>query len=170
MTDAGRKLFLNCVHYIHKFDSKTPLLRRQGMARSYIPVLAGIINRISGDQKAFFLRTFPEELYEKYHADPAGLTAYYTANQELIYRDKVYRVDEELKSLGLDSNRKIETLERLFELRQDEAKRELAQKLIGRYTDGRTTFDFQKGRDRIYFTDIGGYKWKVVPQGYLAGP
>ncbi len=29
-------------------------------------------------------------------------------------------------------------------------------------------FDFQNGRDRIYFTDVGGYKFKVVPEGYLA--
>lgn len=168
MTDCGRKLFVNCVHYIHKFDGKIPILRRQGMARAYIITLAGVINRISGDQKEFFLRTFPEELYEKYHADPEGLAAYYKANLELVYRDKVYRVDDELKSLGFDSNRKVETLERLFELRKDETKRELAQKLIDRYTDGKTTFDFQTGRDRIYFTDLGGYKFKVVPEGYLA--
>jgi len=29
-------------------------------------------------------------------------------------------------------------------------------------------FGFQNGRDRIYFTDVGGYKFKVVPEGYLA--
>ena len=51
MTDAGRKLFLNCVHYVHEFDGKAPLLRRQAMARTYIPVLAGIINRIKPDQQ-----------------------------------------------------------------------------------------------------------------------
>ncbi|MCL5282792.1 MAG: hypothetical protein M1376_23155 [Planctomycetes bacterium] len=77
-------------------------------------------------------------------------------------------LDEELKSLGLDSNRKVKTLERLFELRKDEAKREIAQKLLDRYTDRGTEFDFQQGRGRIYFTDIGGYKLKVVPEGYLA--
>lgn len=32
MTDAGQKLFLNCIHYIRKFDGKAPLLRRQSMA------------------------------------------------------------------------------------------------------------------------------------------
>ena len=169
MTDAGRKLFLNCIHYIRKFDGKAPLVRRQGMARAHILVLAGIINRIKPEQqKEFFLGTFPEELYEKYHADPDGLIAHYKPNLELVYHDRVYRVDEDLKSLGLDSNRKVETLERLYELRKDETKRAIAEKLIARYTDMGTTFDFQKGRDRIYFTDIGGYKFKVVPEGYLA--
>jgi hypothetical protein len=169
MTDSGRKLFLNCIHYIRKFDGKAPLARRQSMARSYAVVLARVIHRISGDQKQFFLRTFPNELYEKYHSDPNGLAAYYRTNLELVYRDEVYQVDEELKSLGLDSNRKIDTLERLFELVKDETHRQTAQRLLDRYTDGRTTFDFKDGRNRIYFTDIGGYKFKVVPEGYLTG-
>ena len=88
----------------------------------------------------------------------------------MVYWDGVYYVDEELKSLGIDSNRKVETLERLFELRQDPARRELAQRLLDRYTDGHTTFDFQNGRDRIYFSDVGGHKFFVVPEGYLRGP
>jgi hypothetical protein len=60
-------------------------------------------------------------------------------------------------------------LERLFELQKDPAHREIAQRLLDRYTDGRTAFDFQNGRDRIYFTDVGGYKFFVVPEGYLLG-
>ncbi len=170
MTDAGRKLLVNCIHYIRQFDGKTPLVRRQAMARTYLLLVAGGINRVSGDQKAYFLRTFPEELYDKYHADPNGLATYYKANLELIYEDKVgvYRVDEELRSLGLDSNRKVETLERLFGLLQEGGpQRALAKRLIDRYAARGMTFDFQNGRDRIYFTDIGGYKFKVVPEGYL---
>jgi hypothetical protein len=168
MTDAGRTLFLNCIYYVRKFDGKVPLLRRRAGPRTHVVILARIINRIiNEDPREFFLHTFPEELYEKYHADPNGLAAYYQANLELVYRDKVYRVDEELRSLALASNRKVETLERLLELRQDPARREIAQRLLDRYTDGHTAFDFQNGRDRIYFSDVGGYKFFVVPEGYL---
>ena len=167
MTEAGRNLFVNCIHYIHRFDGKTPLVRRRASDRHNALSLASIITRVVGDKKEFFLRTFPESLWEKYHADPDGLVAYYKANLELIYRDRVYRIDEDLKSLGIGSNRKVETLERLFALRKDEKHAEVAQRLLDRYTDGRTTFDFQNGRDRIYFTDVGGYKFKVVPEGYL---
>ena len=30
MTDDGRRLFINCVHYIRRFDGKPPLVRREG--------------------------------------------------------------------------------------------------------------------------------------------
>ncbi len=175
MTDSGRKLFLNCIHYIRKFDGKTPLIRRQRSPRANAVALAQIINRvINEDHKEFFLRTFPEELYEKYHSDPNGLTAYYQANLELVYRDKLYRVDEELKSLGFDSNRKIENLPRLIESLDDPQRAAPARKVLTRYTD--QSFEtpqqwrqwFDQNKDRLYFTDIGGYTFKVVPEGYLA--
>jgi hypothetical protein len=73
----------------------------------------------------------------------------------------------ELKALGINSNRKVETLARLFDLLKDETHTQTARRLLDRYTDGHTTFDFANGRDRIFFTDIGGYKFIVVPEGYL---
>jgi hypothetical protein len=167
MTEAGRRLFLNCIHYIHRFDGRTPLVRRGGSGRLNALNAASVL-KIIVEKQRFFTSAFPSELWSKYQSDFDGLLAYYRDNVELIYRDRVYRVDTELQSLGLTSNRKVETLERLFELRQDPAHREIAQKLIDRYTDGHTTFDFQNGRDRIYFSDVGGYKFQVVPPGYLA--
>ena len=167
MTEAGRRLFLNCIHYIHRFDGQAPLVRRQASDRHSAISLASIITAVSEDKKQFFLRTFPESLWEKYHADPEGLAAYYKAHLELVYYDRGWRVDDDLKSLGLDSNRKVEALERLFALLKDKTHAETARRLLDRYTDGHTTFDFQNGRDRIYFTDVGGYKFKVVPEGYL---
>jgi hypothetical protein len=224
MTEAGRGLFINCIHYIHRFDGRTPLVRRRAEGRDSAILVASALARIHGymtnrfilvgppkrsatsgrgteatsvpmfgpdpwlpfetrrpvqvqpgeaahllaPQKQFFLEMFVPDLWNKYCADPNGLVAYYKANRELVYWDGVFRVDDDLRSLGLASNREVETLERLFEWRKDPAHRELAQRLLDRYTDGRTAFDFQNGRDRIYFTDVGGYKFKVVPEGYLA--
>jgi hypothetical protein len=168
MTEAGQRLFVNCIHYIHRFDGQAPLVRYRAASRLYAVASASAIASVPGDQKQFFLDYFPEALWDRYRADPKGLAAYYEANLELVYWDKVFRVDEELQSLGIASNRKVETLERLFELRLDPTHREIAQRLLNRYTDGHTKFDFQNGRDRIYFSDVGGYKFQVVPQGYLA--
>jgi hypothetical protein len=130
--------------------------------------LASIITNVSGDKQKFFLETFPGELWDKYHADPDSLVAYFRENLDLIYWDRVFCVDHELKSLGIDSNRKVETLERLFQLLKDETHASTARRLLARYTDGHTSFDFGPGRDRIYFTDVGGYKFQVVPEGYLS--
>jgi hypothetical protein len=171
MTEAGRRLLINCIHYIRRFDGKAPLVRLRANGRRFVLLLASIITTTPGDKKESFLRSFPAQLWEKYHADPNGLAAYYRANMELVYRDgMVFRVDEELRSLGLESNRTVRTLERLFELRKDAAHRETAERLLDRYTDDHTTFDFQNGRNRIYFSDVGGYKFLVVPEGYLIRP
>ncbi len=169
MTEAGRHLFINCIHYIHRFEGKAPLVRRQAVDRHAVLSMASNIPYVSEDQKQLILRSFPETLWERYRADPEGLAAYYKANLELVYYDRVYRVDEELKALGLESNRKVETLERLFALSRDETRRETVRRLLQRYlAPPQMSFDFRNGRDRIYFSDVGGYKFRVVPEGYPA--
>jgi hypothetical protein len=173
MTEAGRRLFINCIHYIRRFDGKPPLIRRQISGRLNALQSAAFL-KIIVDKKRFFSGTFPDELWDKYQSDFDGLLAYYKENLELVYWDRVYRVDTELKSLGLDSNRKVESLQRLIDLLGDEQRAAIARKLLSRYTDQsfgtpqqwRQWFD--ESKDRLYFTDVGGYKFKVVPEGYLA--
>jgi hypothetical protein len=173
MTESGRRLFLNCVHYIRKLEGKGPLVYRQSSSRMDAVRLAPLINRIRSDQKEFFLSQFPESLYERYHADPNGLTRYYEENIEWVYRDRVFKVDEELKALGIDSNRKLASLERLIELLDDAEHSAVAQRLLVRYGDPGFVLPahwrewFEQDTHRIYFTDVGGYKFKVVPEGYL---
>jgi hypothetical protein len=169
MTEAGRKLFLNCIHYIRRFDGKAPLVHRSATNR-LSALRQAPIQKGTGQPKLVFSGTYPQDVMRKYQGRSDELNDYYVKNLELLYWDQGYRVDEDLRSLGLQSNRKIETLERLFELLKDESYREPAQRLLGRYTDGHTTFDFKNGRNRIYFSDFGGYKFFVVPEGYLLGP
>jgi hypothetical protein len=177
MTEVGQKLLVNCIHYIHRFDGKPPLVRLpcDGMPRIFALSCAYNINRVR-DPKRFFLSTFPEALYEKYHSDPNGLMEYYRPNMEWVYDDRgVFKVDEELKGLGLDSNRKIAGLQRLIELLDDAQHAATAQKLLSRYTE--CSFEtppqwrqwFDENKNRLYFTDTGGYKFKVVPEGYSVG-
>ena len=110
---------------------------------------------------------------EKYEGDPNGLVKYYRDNFEFIYRDKIFLIDNELKSLGLKSNRETETLERLISLLEDEKHADTARLLLVRYTSEsfQTTEQwrswFQDNKDRIFFSDIGGFKFFVVPQGYM---
>ena len=169
MTEAGRRLFVNCIHYIHRFDGQTPLVRREVEGRlcalRWTPTRKG-----TTEPRLVFTGSYAQDVMKKYSARSDELNDYYVKNVELLYWDEGYRVDEDLKSLGLESNRKVETLERLFELQRNPAHREIARRLLERYTDGHTTFDFQNGRDRIYFSDVGGHKFFVVPEGYLRRP
>jgi hypothetical protein len=171
MTEAGRKLFLNCICYIHKFDGKPPLIRRASSDRWNAIMLAALINSIKDER--FFSGTFSPELREKYEGDPNGLVKYYRDNFELIYRDRVFLVDNELKSLGIKSNRQIGTLEKLISLLDDEKKAETARLLLARYTT--ESFQnaeqwqswFEDNKNRIFFSDVGGYKFFVIPEGYM---
>jgi hypothetical protein len=171
MTEAGRKLFLNCICYIHKFDGKPPLIRKASSQRFNAIRLAALINLIK-DEK-FFSSTFPPELKEKYKGDPDGLVRYYRDNFESIYWNKVFLIDNELKSLGIKSNREIETLKKLIYLLKDEKHAETARLLLARYTT--QSFQnaeqwqswFEDNKNRIFFSDVGGYKFFVIPEGYM---
>ena len=176
MTDSGKKLFINCICYIAKFNGKLPLVRRQGSPREDALSLGAVADRIK-DEK-FFPQTFGAELSDDYKNNPDKIVQYYVENFELVYRqfsnlEGGYRVDKELKSLGISSNRKIATLEKLIELLDDPEKSQAAKTALARYSD--LSFEtpeqwrqwLQQNRDRIFFSDFGGYKFFVTPEGYL---
>ena len=170
MTDPGKRFFLNCVCYIHRFEGNVPLIRVQSSDRLTAVHLAMLLNQIK-DPK-FRTNTFSPELLAKSKGEAGALAKCYQDDLELIYRDKVFRVDEDLRLLGLKSNRKLETLQRLIELLGDPRQGPAARKSLGRYT--RESFEtpgewqtwFTKNRGRIFFTDVGGYKFLVRPEGY----
>ncbi len=172
MTDAGKKFFLNCVCYIKRFDGKAPLVRTTSSHRLDALRLAALINRIK--DKEFFSGTFSSDLMEKYQGDPNGLVQYYKNDFQLIYRDKVYRIDEELKSLDINSNRSVDALQRLIGLLQDKTRADAARQLLARYTKESfaSAEQWQRwltaNRERIFFSDVGGYKFFVAPEGYLS--
>lgn len=171
MTEAGAAFFLNCIVYISQFDGKAPLIHTESGSRFDSVRLAMLAGRIR--DKDFVTSTFPSDIYEKYGKDPKSLMKFYQDNYEYIYRDGQYRIDEELKTLGIASNRTTETLERLISLLGDKEKSGNAAHLLKRYTTEsfRSPAEWRdwlaKSRNRIYFSDVGGYKFRVIPPGYL---
>jgi hypothetical protein len=174
MTEAGKHFFLNCICYIHKFDGQRPLVRRESSDR-LTAVYWALLLKVIKDPK-FSANRFPAEMMEQSKGDAEALARLYQDQIELIRYDKMFRPDEDLVRLGLKSNRKIETLQRLIALLDDTQEAPAARKLLARYT--RESFQspeewqswFKKNHDRIYFTDVGGYKFLVRPEGYLARP
>jgi hypothetical protein len=170
MTDSARKLFINCIVYISAFDGKTPVVRPKSNHRTNAVWYASLIDKVK--QQGFFDSTFPPELMDKYRNDPEGFVKFHWDNFEFIYKDDVFRIDTELKSLGFASNRRAATLEKLIELSADPARSDTMQKFLRRYTrqtftdPGRWRNWFVTNKDRIYFSDVGGYKFLVVPEEY----
>jgi hypothetical protein len=171
MTEAGRCFFLNCICYIRQFEGKPPLIRIRAGDRLDAVRLAPLLNLIRDPRFASSL--FPADLLTKYKGDADGLAKYYQERIERVYSDSGFRVDDDLPAMGLQSNRKIETLERLVELLDDPRHAPAARNALGRYTEQsfptarqwREWLDNNRGR--IYFTDVGGFKFLVAPQGYL---
>jgi hypothetical protein len=170
MTEPARQLFINCIHYIAQFDGQLPLVRTQSSHRDNALRLAALITRIKDE--SFFSSTFGPELQTRFKGDPDGLVQHYLTDYELIYRDRTYKIDTDLKDLGIASNRQIETLERLIALLEDGEKGPLAKTLLDRYTQERFSTPaqwrtwFGSNRDRLFFSDVGGYKFYVIPKGY----
>lgn len=170
MTEAGKCFFLNCICYIQKFEGKAPLVRVQANPRLSAVYLAKVSNRIR--DPSFRTRLFAAELLEKSKGDADALAKLYEDNLELVYENHGFFIDTELRGLGLQSNRKLATLQRLIELLDDPGHAAAARKELRRYT--REAFEapkewrawFEKNRKRIYFTDVGGYKFLVAPEGY----
>jgi hypothetical protein len=177
MTEAGRKLFLNCICYIHRFDGQRPIVHTTSSHRLNAIRLALLIDQI--ENKSFFSYAFTPELMQEYKGNPKGLADYYRQNLEFIYRDPhrhlTYQIDSDLKDLGLESNRTVETLGKLIQLLRDRRQAKKAARLLSRYTDeSRSSPDqwqqwFDQNKDRIFFSDVGGYKFFVVPEGYPIG-
>jgi len=174
MTEAGRKLFLNCICYIHRFDGKAPLIRAVSHHRMNTIRLARIGDRLrkSAEEDKDITPYIPMDLLNKYAGDPEDLKQYYRDNLEFVYQERIFQVDNKLKSLGLNSNRSLDSLDELISFLRDETKADTARLLLARYTN--QSFQnvddwrqwFENNRDRIFFSDMGGYKFFVVPEGY----
>jgi hypothetical protein len=172
MTEPGRRLFLNCIHYIRRFEGKTPLIRRERDPREYClawkPLQEG-----ATQLRLVFMGSYSEDILKEYEGRSDELNAYCVKNLEVAYWEGGFRVDADLKSLGFQSNRQVQTLDKLIALLDDADRKETARRALARYTC--ESFDtpqqwrqwFLENKDRVYFTDVGGYKFLVTPQGYL---
>ena len=121
----------------------------------------------------FHRSSFPEDVRRQLGGEPDGYIAYYRANLEYLHppegRNFPLEVDDDVKSLGL-SNRKLPLLERCIAMLERNDRPELALRILRRYT----TEDFSEAarwrswletnRRRLFFTDIGGFKFLVAPE------
>src|SRR5262245_36050396 len=167
MTPEARKCFVNAIHYIKKFDGQKPLVRKTSSGREWALVYAGYLRQISDEP--FLNRLFPEDLRQRFGKDPEKYVAYYKENLEYLHRaGNHFAVDEDVKQLGL-SNRKVELLDRCVAMLEAGEQPDLALRVLKRYTGENITEAapwrawLDKNRGRLYFSDVGGYQFRVGP-------
>ena len=167
MTPEARKCFVNAVCYIKKFDGQKPFVTKKASGREWVLVYAGYMKQYQGQD--FVKRLFPEDLLRRFEKDPDKLVAYYRENLEyLIPAQDGFAVDEDVKALGL-SNRTVGLLDKCVALLERRDQAEKALRILNRYTttgftDARQWSSWLKAnRDRLFFTDVGGFKFLVAP-------
>jgi hypothetical protein len=167
MTPEARKCFLNSICYIHKYDGQKPLVTKTSSGRGWALVYAGYMKTYPNEK--FVEGMFPEDLRKRFGKDAQKYIDYYQTNLEYLHLvNRHFVVDEDVKSLGL-SNRKVELLERCISLLEKGEQRDLAMRVLKRYT--RESFAdaaewrawLTKNREQLFFTDTGGYKFLVDP-------
>ena len=193
MTESGRKLLINGICYIKKFAGRTPIARRQMLNRRAALALGA--NAFS-DELTKEYQGREKELIQL-HKDNVELLRYEQKQLSQTTYSVWFSIDHELKDLGITSNRRVSTLEQLIEMLSDEtdasgpsqgffsrlifrreqgSQQTTALKLLKRYTnesfDTKTEWQawLETNRDRLFFSDFGGYKFYVVPESYLDEP
>jgi hypothetical protein len=119
-----------------------------------------------------FKKMFPEPLRKKFGMDADKYVAYYKENFEYLrpegWLSFVFDVDEEAKTVG-PSNRSVEMLERCVAKLEKHEQPDLALRLLKRHTQEKFETASQwrawldANRGRLFFSDVGGYKFFVAP-------
>jgi hypothetical protein len=169
MTDEARLVFANTVVWMEQFDGQQAYGTAGKQGRDWILSYCGWID---GDlARDYYASRFSPVLLAETDSSGARLAELFTANMEYIRMDEENRwtIDDDARALGI-SNRSFDLLETCIDQVDgdtDEAVR--ARRLLERYT-GESFGDadgwrgwYREHRDRLYFTDTGGYLFRVRP-------
>ncbi|MDO5980817.1 hypothetical protein [Flavivirga spongiicola] len=127
--------------------------------------------------RAYYLQQVPKQLLQKFGDDWNAYLSYYEANagymglRKEITDEKTdgflkIMFDKDLQNLGI-ANNDIKLLDTCIFMLKSNDRPELAQRLLLRYTQETFTTVklwqkwFKKNRDKLFFTETGGYKWMI---------
>lgn len=172
MTEAGRRVFINTIVWMKKFDGKRPLAAPVMSPRELVfHYIEWLRDADDEDSLVYAKRRFPDDVREKTRTDPDKLEAYYKEGYERICPaagdSGGFRADPDLEELGKVSNRKLEFWDAVLARLEKNEKDELALRLASRYWPGKTREAAEvkewvtENRKWLFFTDVGGFRWAV---------
>jgi hypothetical protein len=134
------------------------------------------LNETAADLQAAYAKSIdqslPASLRQQFGLNADLYEAYYQKNLEFLRpgdRHGTFDIDEEAKAVG-PSNRRVEFLDRCLTMLEKKDKSDRALRLLKRYTN--ETFEnapewhkwLEQNRSRLFFSDVGGYKFFVGPE------
>jgi hypothetical protein len=172
LTELGRALFINCLHYISSFaDAPVEALRVQ-WSREFLHTGLGFLDfPESGDSRDRLMELFGPDLPEGIGTTTASALAWYAERGGYLRHEGVghngrFVVDSDLLALGVANNDPalLEALAVTLDDTDAEVA-ELARRLWNRYVrripdDAATEREwFTRHRDQMFFSDWAGYRW-----------
>ena len=174
LSDKGSAAWL---HYINKdtvqareFKEKLQAKKDAGEALNELETMR-LQMPIKAETRVWTIRHEPEELKTEFGEDWAAYENYYKENMDYFYPVEYgwYQtaLDEDAKSLGI-ANNDIKIVEKTIELLKEGSQKEMAYRLLNRYTKNSFTTDkewitwFKKNHKYLYFSEGDGYKYIVI--------
>lgn len=179
MTDSARRAFLNAIVYMHRFDGAKPLVTKESRGRSWLDQYVEALRDVEapeaeGSVRKYYLGQFPPEVVARTGGSAAKLAEWVDEVREYVRRNDQgkFVVDEDLKARDL-SNRKPEFLHWLVKSLDTDPDDPLALRLAARYLgehgkDAATAVAWiEANQGRLFFSDVGGYRWFVDTRGVV---
>jgi hypothetical protein len=172
MTESARRVFVNAVCWMKKFDGLPPIAVRAAKPRDLLAFYLEYLQKSPKMAEAdWFKKMLDPEVHKATGLVPDKLAAWRRDHVEWIREEKgIFGADADVKSLGV-SNRKLEFFDAVLARLASDEKDETAWRVLRRYVpeppfvkaaDVRAWVD--GNRARLFFTDVGGYRWMVDPK------
>jgi hypothetical protein len=191
MTESAKRAFLNTVVYMKRFDGQPAVVAKTSSSRQWAYVYAGLLADEEGAIRTHYQKSFDPRILEATGADPKKVKAYLKQNEAWIVweeyeepatsdtrparKSKRVVIDEDAKALGV-ANSDPKLLETCVAMLEKGDRKEVAAKILGRYTDQKHGADaaawrkwLDANRARLYFTDTGGFRFRVKDEAARAG-
>lgn len=176
LTESGRHVFLNVLHYMKGFAGKTALVERKLSSRDWAPLYVSYVEKYKDSEderlQGWIRKIFGEKIRAETQLESDKLEKYLAENMEFLRHDgQSFVRDDDLAALGV-SGRKPAFFPAVLARLEKDAQDELALRLVERYLapagapsdPGALAKWLDEKRERLFFSDVGGYRWFVSPK------
>ena len=170
MTRTARMTFVNTIVYMKQFRGKRPLIHNPCLARQWALKLATTFSKSPVGATAQARRTFAESVLKEADFDLDRLRDLIRSDSDYIRQvDGMFMIDTDARELRI-ANNNLELLDKCVSMLETGDRSDLAARLLQKYVSSGPATGGSPGdwrawlssvRNRLYFSDRGGYRYIV---------